>query len=92
MNINSNVTVESIVDMCLDIFYWAFKRSRDLRETMPEEVENDVLFQHYYEVGKMEGFNEAMGSILLPIIGGQEMYDVWQRAIEGTKDEEAAGE
>ena len=92
MKINSTITMESIIDMCLDLFFWSYKNSVKLRKSIPEEVENDVLLQHYYEVGKMDGFNEGMTGILLPVIGAEEMRDVINRAIEGVNDEESVGE
>jgi len=67
-----NPSIEEVIESVKELYVWSFKKAR--------EIDRDKA--DHYEVGKIDGINDACSAMLLKLIGGKELFTLWASQLE----------
>lgn len=77
------VTETDLEKMLIEAYEYTFRKSRDaFREEDDDMREYTKEENKAYQLGKINGEHEAFSSILLQVIGGKRLYELWTKLID----------
>ena len=72
-------SVEEVLNNLIEMYTYHFKLAAEADRDDPKKD---------YEVGRADGAMEAIQAILLAVVGGGQMYDIWQSTLKWVHSEE----
>lgn len=75
------VTEEKLEEMLVEAYEYSFRKAREAYRDISED-ELTKKEEKAYMLGKYQGEHEALGSMLLPIIGGKRLYKLWENLVD----------
>lgn len=62
-----------LIESLVELYSYNFKKSHDADRENQDE---------FYNIGRTDGAVDALSAVLLKVLGGREMYNLWQRVID----------
>ena len=78
-------TEQELINNLIEMYTYHFKQAREIQDKMVDEefISEDDL----YNLGKENGAIDAVSAIMLSVIGGGDMYDIWIKTLDWLDNE-----
>lgn len=71
-----------LIESLVELYSYNFKKSHDADRENKDE---------FYNIGRTDGAVDVLSAVLLKVLGGREMYNLWMRVIDwADKNSEAS--
>lgn len=73
---------DEIVNTLVELYTYRFKEARDIDATIDDDMDiSEIDPEKAFELGMAQGAVDALSNVLLAVLGGGQMFDIWQSTI-----------